>query len=121
VETLRELGWDGKGSPVRVMSFSPVALNRVQRLAPDLELVLLAERSSFKVLRGSLEPGWIIGPAVEMLLAKPKLQRFIREGGRRAHVFVVNTQSQLDACLDAGVEAVITDRPRHILSALGGV
>jgi glycerophosphoryl diester phosphodiesterase len=121
VETLAAFGWAGPGSPVRVMSFSPVALTRVQRLAPELELVLLAERSSFKVMRRMLGPGWILGPSIEMLQAKPKLRRFIREGGQRAHVFVVNTPSQLDLCLEVGVEAVITDRPRHILSALRAV
>ena len=38
---LDEFGWAGADSPVRVMSFSWVALRRVRRLAPDLRLVML--------------------------------------------------------------------------------
>ena len=44
VELLETLGWAGADSPARVMSFSPVALTRVKRLAPDLEVVLLIDR-----------------------------------------------------------------------------
>ena len=44
VELLKEVGWASSGSPVRVISFSPVALTRVKRLAPELEVVLLMER-----------------------------------------------------------------------------
>ena len=43
VQLLDEFGWAGKDAPVRVMSFSWVALRRIRRLAPDLELVMLAE------------------------------------------------------------------------------
>ena len=35
VEMLKEFGWHEAGAPVRVMSFSYVALQRVRRLAPD--------------------------------------------------------------------------------------
>ena len=41
VQLLDEFGWAGKDSPVRVMSFSWVALRRIRRLAPDLDLVML--------------------------------------------------------------------------------
>src|SRR4051812_40689905 len=65
VELLEEFGWAGRGSPARVMSFSGVALSRVQRLAPALEVVLLIDSSiSWKVMRGMLAPGWIAGPSV---------------------------------------------------------
>ena len=43
VQLLDEFGWAGKDAPVRVMSFSWVALRRIRRLAPDLELVMLVE------------------------------------------------------------------------------
>ena len=36
VDQLRHLGWDRAGSPARVMSFSWTALQRVERLAPDV-------------------------------------------------------------------------------------
>ena len=43
VQLLDEFGWAGKDSPVRVMSFSWVALRRIRRQAPDLDLVMLME------------------------------------------------------------------------------
>ncbi len=35
------------------------------------------------------------------------------------HVWVVNTEDDLQRCLDLGVEAVITDTPGRVLSWLG--
>ena len=43
VQLLDEFGWAGKDSPARVMSFSWVALRRIRRLAPDLDLVMLID------------------------------------------------------------------------------
>ena len=44
VDLLESVGWAGAGSPARVMSFSPVALTRIKKLAPALEVVLLIDR-----------------------------------------------------------------------------
>jgi glycerophosphoryl diester phosphodiesterase len=38
--------------------------------------------------------------------------------GRDLHVWTVNTHDQLDLCRSLGVRAVITDRPREMLSWL---
>jgi len=67
-ELLHDFGWDVPGddepSPARVMSFSPVALTRVQKLAPDLEVVLLIDRQySWQMATSLLGPGWIAGPS----------------------------------------------------------
>jgi len=122
VDLLDEFGWAGPDSPARVMSFSGVALSRVQRLAPDLEVVLLIESSvSWKVVKGMLRPGWIAGPGIKALKAKPRLQGRLQETGNRIHVWIVNDKADLERCLELGVEAVITDRPGHMLSLLGGV
>src|SRR4051812_11437712 len=54
VEALSEFGWTGPDSPVRGMSFSYVALPRMQRLAPGLPLgVLIAKARP----RPMLKPG----------------------------------------------------------------
>lgn len=122
VELIQEFGWARPDSPVRVMSFSGVALSRVQRLAPELEVVLLIDTSvSWQVTRGILKPGWIAGPGITALTTKPKLGRRLKRAGHRIHVWTVNTPEQLDLCLDLGVEAVITDRPERILSLVRGV
>jgi glycerophosphoryl diester phosphodiesterase len=101
------------------MSFSPVALTRVQRLAPGLGLVLLFDRAhSWKLVKGVLAPGWIAGPAVEVLRDHPKVGSKLRRAGRRVHVWTVNTDDDIDLCVDLGVEALITDAPAHALARL---
>jgi glycerophosphoryl diester phosphodiesterase len=119
---IEEFTWTEAGSPVRMMSFSSVALSRMERLAPQIDLVLLMERAvTWQVFRASLRPGWIAGPGVEVLAERPKLGQRLHRAGHRIHVWVVNTPEQLELCLDLGVEAVITDRPGRILSLLRGV
>lgn len=119
VETLDSYGWAGRDSPARIMSFSPVALTRVERLAPDLEVVLLTESAySWRLTSGVLSGGWIAGPGIDLLRENPRLGRRLSRAGRRIHVWTVNTVDDLDLCLELGVEAVITDRPAMLLAEL---
>ncbi|WP_210503303.1 glycerophosphodiester phosphodiesterase family protein [Nocardioides xinjiangensis] len=121
VETLGDLGWDRAGSPARVMSFSLNAVNRVRRMAPDLDVVMLVERAHlWPVLRPVVGEDWIIGPGVRELRAHPGLGRHLVRAGREIHVWTVNTPEDLDLCLDLGVTAVITDRPAYVLGLLDG-
>jgi glycerophosphoryl diester phosphodiesterase len=121
VELLDGFGWTSPQAPVQVMSFSGLALTRVRRLAPHVEVVLLIEGQSWKVTRAMLGPGWIAGPGVDELRRRRNLGRRLVESGRRIRVWVVNTEDDLEVCLRFGAEAVMTDRPDHILSLLGGV
>ena len=119
VDLLAEFGWAGRGSPVRVMSFSWVALNRVHRLAPELELVLLIERqASWRVTRNLISTDWIAGPGISLLRESPKLGRRLAKAGHRIHVWTVNTEADIDLCLGLGVEAIITDKPVMALGHL---
>jgi glycerophosphoryl diester phosphodiesterase len=119
VGLLDEFGWAGPGSPVRIMSFSGVALTRVQRLAPALDVVLLIEgKVSWQVTKAMLRPGWIAGPGIDELRERPRLGPRLKRSGHRIHVWTVNTAEDLDLCLELGAEAVITDRPDHILALL---
>ncbi len=119
IEVLDGFGWAEEGSPVRVMSFSPVALSRVKRLAPDLEVVLLIDRElSWQMAVSVLGSGWIAGPGIDLLRDHPRLGRRLRRWGRRIHVWTVNTPEDLDLCVATGVEAVITDDPRSALDHL---
>jgi glycerophosphoryl diester phosphodiesterase len=121
VDLLASMGWTGRDSPARVMSFSPVALGRVKKMAPDLEVVLLIDgQYSWQVSTSVLGPGWIAGPGIDLLRENPKLGRRLRKRGRRTHVWTVNTPADLDLCVSLGVEAVITDDPRHVLKRLTG-
>ena len=119
VEMLREFGWEGADSPARVMSFSYVALQRVQRLAPDLRLVMLVEKARhWPVLKPLVDDDWIVGPGIATLRKHPVFARRLADTGREIHVWTVNTEANLELCLDLGVRAVITDRPSFVMGLL---
>ena len=121
VEVLEEFGWHRADAPVRVMSFSYVALERVQRLAPDLPVVMLFEHARhWPVLRPLVEKNWIAGPGIGTLRKHPAFARRLADSGRDIHVWTVNTEEDLRTCLDLGVKAVISDRPRFVLDLLDG-
>ena len=122
VDLLRDFGWERPGSPARVMSFSVTALQRVERMAPGVPLVMLLERAHhWPMLRRVIGPDWIVGPGVKELMDHPKLGRRITAAGHPLHVWTVNTPQELQFCLDLGVEAVISDRPAYVLELLGVV
>jgi glycerophosphoryl diester phosphodiesterase len=121
VEMLREFGWDRTGTPVRVMSFSWTALQRVQRLAPGVPLVQLVERAHhWPMLKRMIGDEWMLGPGIEELRDHPRLGESLARTGRPIHVWTVNTEPELDLCLDLGVTAVITDRPAYVRGLLDG-
>ena len=119
VEMLRDFGWDRAGAPVRVMSFSYTALQRVERHAPEVPLVQLVDRAQvWPMLRRAIGKDWIVGPSITELREHPKLGARIARTGHDIHVWTVNTPEDLQICLDLGVKAVITDRPKYILELL---
>jgi glycerophosphoryl diester phosphodiesterase len=121
VELLASFGWTGADSPARIMSFSPVALNRVKKLAPAIEVVLLFDRQySWQMATSLLAPGWIAGPGIDLLRENPRLGRRLRKRDRRIHVWTVNKAEDLDLCVRLGVEAVITDDPGMALDHFDG-
>jgi glycerophosphoryl diester phosphodiesterase len=112
VELLDDFGWAGADSPARVMSFSWVALRRIRRIAPDLDLVFLMDSPlSWARSRPISEPDWIAGPGIELVRKHPEQIRRIRAAGTEVHVWTVNTRDDLDLCLELDVAAVITDKP----------
>ena len=124
VETLRDFGGDepsdGGPSPVRVMSFSHTALQRVQRLAPAVPVVQLIDKAGFwPLLRRVVGRDWLLGPGIELLAEHPRLARRMVASGHDVHVWTVNTEPELDRCRELGVAAVITDRPAYLLNLLG--
>ena len=116
---LAEFGWTDEGAPVRVMSFSYTALQRMRRLAPALPLVMLIEkRHHWPMLQGVIADDWILGPGIDLLRESPRFAAKLRATGRDLHVWTVNTAEDLQVCLDHGVKAVITDKPGDILEML---
>ncbi|NYD43849.1 glycerophosphodiester phosphodiesterase [Nocardioides panaciterrulae] len=120
VDLLRDFGWDAPGSPVRVMSFSWTALQRIERLAPGVRLVQLLERAQYwPMLKNRIGPDWIVGPGVRELQDHPRLGPRIIRAGHEMHVWTVNSPDELELCRRLGVRAVITDRPAYMLELLG--
>jgi glycerophosphoryl diester phosphodiesterase len=124
VEMLHDFGWDapraGEPSPARVMSFSHTALQRMERLAPAVQLVQLIDKAqAWPLLRRGMGHDWIVGPGIELLEEHPRLARRIAGSGHPVHVWTVNTESRLRLCQELGVSAVITDRPAYLLELLG--
>jgi glycerophosphoryl diester phosphodiesterase len=119
VELLDSYGWTRKGSPVRVMSFSYVALNRVKKLAPDLDVVMLVDKIyAWQLTRNLVGTDWIAGPGIDLLRDNPRFRSRLARSGRPIHVWTVNTPEDLDLCVELGVEAVITDTPGRTLRHL---
>jgi glycerophosphoryl diester phosphodiesterase len=117
VELLDSFGWAGSNSPACVLSFSLVALTRVRRLAPRLDTVMLFDRMySWHAVRNLAGEGWVIAPAIDLLRDSPAFSRRLRRSGRRIYAWVVNSPEDFDLCAGIGVEAVITDRPRQLLT-----
>jgi len=119
VRLLDEFGWTGADSPVRVMSFSWVALRRIRRLAPALDVVYLMDRP-YQWLRVQpvADADWIAGPGIKVVKKAPdQISRMIA-AGTRVHVWTVNDPADVDLCTDFGVEGIITDRPAETRNRL---
>jgi len=101
------------------MSFSYVALQRMQKLAPRLRLVMLIDKARhWPVLKPMVEEEWILGPGIDALSRNPRFAEKMAHNRRDVHVWTVNTEKELDLCCSIGVEAVITDRPRAVIGWL---
>lgn len=110
----------GERSPVRVMSFSALSVRRIRRLAPSLDTVLLLDRVPLRFRDGSLPRGVrIAGPGIHILRIHPEYVARLREMGNRVHVWTVDQPSDIDLCMELGVDAIITNRPRRVLERLG--
>ena len=112
VQLLDEFGWAGKDSPARIMSFSWVALRRIRRLAPDLDLVLLMKApTQWYRSRPFVDSDWLAGPGIEFVREHPVMVRRMVASGTRVHCWTVNDAADIDLCAELGVEAIITDTP----------
>ena len=118
---LDEFGWTGVDAPVRVMSFSFTALQRMQRLTPKLQLVQLIDKAHhWPMLRPLVDPSWIMGPGIGELRDHPGLGKHLNLADKEIHVWTVNTEADLRLCQSLGATAVMSDRPGYIKDLLGG-
>jgi glycerophosphoryl diester phosphodiesterase len=119
VELLGEFGLllrrGGMSSPVRVMSFSAMAIRRVHRLAPALDTVFLMEPRTYRLREGQMPRGVpIAGPSIDILRIEPSCVNRMHRSGQQVHVWTVDEPDDVRLCLDLGVDAIITNRPREV-------
>ena len=116
-DLLEHFGWAGDPEgPVRVMSFSLLAVRRMRQLAPAVPRVFLMKQVPLPFRDGSLPPGVdTAGIAVPILRRHPGYVQRVRDRGNRVFVYVVDDLADVDLCLAAGVHAIITNRPAEVL------
>lgn len=109
-------------SPIRVMSFSARSLHRIQVSAPTLPTVYLMQFVSPRMRDGRLPAGArIAGPGMRIVRSHPGYIERLHRAGHRVHVWTVNEPADVDLCAELGVEAIITNRPKQVLSQLGRI
>ncbi len=109
-------------SPIRVMSFSARSLHRVQAAAPTLPTVYLMQFVSPRARDGRLPAGArIAGPGMRIVRSHPGYIDRLHRAGHRVHVWTVNDPADVALCAELGVEAIITNRPKQVLSQLGRI
>ncbi|WP_371095703.1 glycerophosphodiester phosphodiesterase [Streptomyces sanglieri] len=107
-------------SPVRIMSFSARSLHRIQVAAPMLPTVYLMQFVSPRLRDGRLPAGArIAGPGMRIVRNHPSYIERLHRAGHRVHVWTVNEPEDVDRCVDLGIEAIITNRPKQVLAQLG--
>jgi glycerophosphoryl diester phosphodiesterase len=121
VEVLAEFGWTAAGTgpvTVRAMSFSWLALLRIHRLAPELELVRLIDRRR-TASAGLFPPGVrVAGIGLETLRRRPDLVVRVRRRGLDVQVWTVDEPDDLEFCRRLGIDTVISNRPALLRSGL---
>ncbi|WP_267243499.1 glycerophosphodiester phosphodiesterase [Streptomyces sp. PR69] len=107
-------------STVRIMSFSARSLHRVAAAAPTIPTVYLMQFLSLRLRDGRLPAGArIAGPGIRLVRNHPGFIERLHQAGRRVHVWTVDEPEDVELCVRLGVEAIITNRPKQVLSQLG--
>ncbi|WP_369234693.1 glycerophosphodiester phosphodiesterase [Streptomyces sp. R21] len=107
-------------SPVRVMSFSARSLHRIRAASPTLPTVYLLQFVSPRLRDGRLPAGVrIAGPSMRIVRSNPGYIERLKRAGHQVHVWTVNEPEDVDLCVELGVDAIITNRPRAVLRQLG--
>jgi glycerophosphoryl diester phosphodiesterase len=97
-----------------------MALKRMQKLSPHVQLVQLIDKASYwPLLSQMIGRDWMVGPGIALLREHPRLAERIAGSGHPVHVWTVNSERDLRRCQELGVQAVITDRPAYVLELLG--
>jgi glycerophosphoryl diester phosphodiesterase len=106
---------------VTMMSFSPLALQRMREVAPAVPRLFLMDLLPLGWGSGPLPYGaTLAGPSIALLRSRPQLVERVRQRGHRVFVWTVNEPEDIDLCVSLDVSGVITDRPGFVREHLGG-
>ena len=105
---------------VRVMSFSQLAVQRMRQLCPDVPAVYLIEDSvPLRFRDGSLPKGiHTVGLDIKIVRRYPQTVARQHRRGHEVYVWTVDEPADIDLCLELGVDAIISNRPRAVLDAV---
>ncbi|MFE7977661.1 glycerophosphodiester phosphodiesterase [Streptomyces shenzhenensis] len=107
-------------SQARIMSFSARSLHRVRAASPTLPTVYLMQFVSPRLRDGRLPAGVrIAGPSIRIVRNHPAYIERLKRAGHQVHAWTVNEPEDVDLCVELGVDAIITNRPRAVLHRLG--
>ena len=116
---LAEFGWDHRGAPVRLLSFSVKAVRRFGWLLPGLERTLLIEDDLGRWREGKLPDGVrVVGPALALIKEDPEFVKRSLHRGHQVHAWTVNEPDDIRFCRDLGVIGFTTDYPDRVASIL---
>jgi glycerophosphoryl diester phosphodiesterase len=88
--------------------------------APALPTVYLMQYVSPRHRDGRLPAGAAIaGPSLRIVRANPGYVDRLHRAGHAVHVWTVDRPEDVELCVRAGVDAVITNRPAQVLAQLG--
>jgi glycerophosphoryl diester phosphodiesterase len=116
------LGRTRTGPRVLVSSFSPRAVRRWMRRAPEVPAALLFERAAPAPLRNAWAARWLRPSALNPELALCTRARVARWHalGYAVNTWTVDGEAAVRACVDVGVDGIITNDPaatRGLLAA----
>lgn len=119
VQQLSERGWDGPESPIYVITFFPLTLQRIGELAPDIRRTYLVGKDLAPVIDGTLPDGvTVVSTDVKLLREDPDFVARAQARGNAVHVWTVNDVDDIAFCRDLGVQAITTDAPDRVHQVL---
>jgi glycerophosphoryl diester phosphodiesterase len=102
------------------MSYSSRSLRRVRLATPGVPTVFLMQYVLPRHRDGRLPAGVrIAGPGIRILRANPGYVARLKRAGHQVHVWTVNEPEDVELCVELGVDAIITNRPKQVLAQLG--
>ena len=122
IDLLERRGWlaSAQVPRLRLMSFSHLAVRRFHASAPAIPAVFLIERMLPWHRDGSLPRGaTTAGPSIDIVRRDPGYVARVHERGGEVHVWTVDSDADIDLCLNLGVDAIISNRPGHVRRRLG--